>query len=264
MTMGGHRRLKDERGYTLVELLAATAAGLVVCAAALTIVVSSLSFADGDADRVDSDQLGNVAMEKIVQALNSSCVEGYGNSPIVGATGTSAALGSTGAPPSSADTLTFFSSLTDSPVVIPSEVSVSLSPTTGQLVMSTYPWVPTGSTGAYSATPTITANLISNAAPPGSTAATNSTTPVFTYFGYDTSTGTLSDPLLPSPSAGPLGATNASNVAEIGINFQAQPTDGNDSPGDSADLSDSVTLRLTAAANGATGSTGSTTPQPCS
>ena len=85
--MSWRERLSDERGYTLIELVMATAAGLVVCAAALAIVVSSLSFANGDSERIDSNQQGSVAMEKIVQALNSSCVVGYGISPIVGATG---------------------------------------------------------------------------------------------------------------------------------------------------------------------------------
>jgi type II secretory pathway pseudopilin PulG len=260
---------RDERGFTLVELLVATIAGLVVSAAALAIVVSSLSFASGDADRIDSNQQGGVAMERIVQALDSSCVAGYGISPIVGVTGTSAATGSTGAPPSSSNTLTFFSALTDSPIVTPNEVSVYFNSTTGSLMMATYG--PTGPSGYYPPTPSSTLTLIQNAAPPGSTATQNSTTPLFTYYGYDISAGTLTDQYTPSPLTAPLGATDAALTSEVGISFQAQPSDGNDSVGDSVDLSNSVVLRLTAVANGATGtyangvtgSTGSTTPQPC-
>ena len=96
--MSWRERLRDERGYTLIELIMATAAGLVVSAAALIIIVSAVQFSTSDGERTDADQQGSVAMEKIVQALNSSCVEGNGISPIVGTTGSSSALASTGAP----------------------------------------------------------------------------------------------------------------------------------------------------------------------
>ena len=269
--MSWRERLRDERGFSLIELLMATIAGLVVSGAALAIVVSSLTFAAGDADRLDSNQQGSVAMEKIVQALSSSCVAGYGDSPIVGATGTSSATGSTGAPPSSDNTLTFYSSLNDSPLLTPSEISVYFSPTSGSLLMATYPYVSTtgasgttGTTGYYAATPSSTFTLIPNAAPPQSTATQNSTTPIFTYYGYDPSAGTLSDQYSPTSLTAPLGATDAALTSEVGISFQSQPSDGNDAVGDSVDLYNSVVLRLTDVANGATGATGSTTPQPCS
>jgi Tfp pilus assembly protein PilW len=268
--MTWRERLRDERGYTLIELVMATAAGLVVCAAALAIVVSSLSFADGDSERTDSNQQGSVAMEKIVQALASSCVVGYGKSSLVGATGSSSATGSTGVAPSSGDTLTFFSSLSDSPIVNPSEISVYLSSPNGPLVMATYPeQISTGSSGAtsysYAATPATTFTLIPHAAPPGTTPTTVSTTPIFTYYGYNVATGALTQQNLPSPySTSPLGVSGASGTAEVAINFQSQPSDGNDNLGGAADLSDSVVLRLTAVANGATGTTGATTPLPCS
>jgi type II secretory pathway pseudopilin PulG len=268
--MSWRERLSDERGYTLIELVMATAAGLVVCAAALAIVVSSLSFANGDSERIDSNQQGSVAMEKIVQALNSSCVVGYGISPIVGATGASSATGSTAVAPSSGDTLTFFSSLSDSPNINPSEISVYLSSPGGPLVMATYPaQASTGASGAttysYAATPATSFTLIGHAAAPGTTPTQASTTPIFTYYGYNVAAGTLTQQISPSPySTSPLGASGASGTVEVGINFQSQPGDGNNQLGGSADLSDSVVLRLTAAANGTTGTTGATTPKPCS
>jgi Tfp pilus assembly protein PilW len=260
-------RLRCERGYTLIELVMATVAGLVVCAAALAVVISSLSFADNDADRVNADQQGSAAMERIVQVLNSSCVEGWGNSPIVGATGPSAATGSTGAPPSSGDTLTLFSSLADSPNINPSEISISLSSNGGPLLMATYPYVTStgasGTTGYYSPTPS-TYTLLTHAAEPGTTPTQGSTTPIFTYYGYDASSGTLIDQFSPSSLTSPLGAAYAARTAEVAVHLQSQPDDGSNHIGGSTDLSDSVVLRLTAVGNGSTGATGSTTPQPCS
>jgi prepilin-type N-terminal cleavage/methylation domain-containing protein len=80
-------RALDERGYTLIELLLATVAGLVVSAAALLIVVMSYSFASSQPERVDANQEGAIAMQTLVQTLSSSCVEGLGVSPVVGVTG---------------------------------------------------------------------------------------------------------------------------------------------------------------------------------
>jgi type II secretory pathway pseudopilin PulG len=254
------QRLRDERGFTLIELLAATLAGLVVCGAAVAIVISALHLSLNDGDRTDADQQGSVAMEKIVQALNSSCVVGVGVSPIVGASGSSGATGSTAAPPSSNNSLTFYSSLTDTPAITdPSEIVIYLSSTNGPLDMATYQYS-TGASG-YSATPSSVFDLIPHAAPVGSSGASGSTTPIFTYYGYDPSTGALTDQFSSSPK---LGATNAAATSEIGINLQAQPSDGNDPLHAAVDLSDEVVLRLTAVSNYPEGgSSGATGVSPC-
>jgi type II secretory pathway pseudopilin PulG len=252
-------RLSNERGYTLIELLMATIAGLIVCSAALAIVVSSLQFSINDSDRVDSDQEGSVAMEKIVQALNSSCVLGQGISSIVGSTGGTGLTGSTSAPPSSANSITFYSSLTDTPTISnPNEIVVYLSSYNGPLDMATYQYA----TGSYGATPSSIFELLPHAAPPGSTKAQGSTTPIFTYYGYGATTGTLTTQYSPSPySTSPLGVTD---IADVGINFQSQPSDGNDPANGGVDLSDAVALRLSAASNYPQGgSTGATVPTPC-
>jgi prepilin-type N-terminal cleavage/methylation domain-containing protein len=256
--MSWRERLRDERGYTLIELIMATSAGLIVAAAALTIIILATQLSQGDSERVDADQQGGAAMERIFQALNSSCVEGYGVSPIVGVTGTSATLGSTGAPPSSNDSITFFSSLTDSPTITPSEIVIYLSANNGPLMMSVYTY--NTSTNTYPATPSSTYTLLSYAAAPGSTPSQGSTAPVFSYYGYNTSSSTLSStPFAASPS---LGATNAADTAEVTVSLQAQPTDGTNPANGSVDLSNAVVLRLSPISNNvATGATGTS---PCS
>jgi hypothetical protein len=218
-----------------------------VCGAAVAIVISALHLSLNDGDRTDADQQGSVAMEKIVQALNSSCVVGVGVSPIVGVSGSSGATGSTAAPPSSNNSLTLYSSLTDTPAITdPSEIVIYLSSTNGPLDMATYQYS-TGASG-YSATPSSVFDLIPHAAPVGSSGASGSTTPIFTYYGYDPSTG----------------ATNAAATSEIGINLQAQPSDGNDPLHAAVDLSDEVVLRLTAVSNYPEGgSSGATGVSPC-
>jgi hypothetical protein len=260
-SVAGRDILLDERGYSLVELLAATVAGLLVSGAALAIIISALTFSINDGDRADADQQAGVAMERIVQALNSSCVVGVGVSPLVGVTASTAVTGSTAAPASSGNSLTFYSSLADSPTISePNEIVVYLSSANGPLDMATYQYNSTGPSG-YSATPASTDVLLAHADPPGSTGATGSTQPIFTYDGYDPTTGTLSDQYSSSPS---LGATNAARTAEVGIAFQSQPTDGNNPKGAAVDLSDQVVLRLSAVSDNPTLSTGVTGVSPCS
>jgi hypothetical protein len=113
--------------------------------------------------------------------------------------------------------------------------------------MDTYAY----SSGKYGTTPSV-ATLLPHAA------AATGTTGVFSYYGYNPSTGTLST----SPYATPLGATNAATTAEVAINLQAQPSDGNDPVNSSVDLSNSVVLRLSAVSN-ILPSSGPTTPAPC-
>ena len=67
-------RLRDERGFTLVEVMVALAIGLVVSTATLAIVIVSVHLGSNYTDRVDANQQGRLAMERITQALNSSCV----------------------------------------------------------------------------------------------------------------------------------------------------------------------------------------------
>jgi Tfp pilus assembly protein PilW len=256
---GAVDRVRDERGYTLIELLLATVAGLVVCGAALAIVISSLTFSINSGDRTDSDQQASVAMEQIVQALNSSCIVGVGVSPIVGVTSTTSVTGSTAAAASSNNSITFYSSQADTPTITnPTEYVLYLSAANGPLDMAAYQYS-TGSSG-YSAAPSSTLVLVPHAAPPGSTAKNASSTPIFTYFGYDPTSGALTDQYSSSPT---LGATNAAATSEVGINFQAQPSDGNDPAGAAADVSNTVVLRLSAVPDNPFASTGITGVSPC-
>lgn len=217
--------LRSERGMTLVELMVACVLGIVVSAATLAIVITSVHLSSNYNDRVDATQQGRIAMLKITQALNSSCVAA-GLAPILAASDNNDAW--------------FYSSLSDAATINPNEVEISL--TGGSLVMQTYAYV-SGSepSWVFSSTPT-SFTLVQHAQAIGST-------PVFQYYGYG-SGGALST--TPYTITSSLGSTSAAATAEVAINFQANPTDNWTALNRSASLSDAVVLRL-ASASGTTG-----------
>jgi len=224
--------LRSESGFTLIELLVATVIGIVVSAATMAIVIVSVHFSSNYTDRVDASQQGTIAMEKITQALNSSCVASS-LAPILST--------------SDANDVWFYILLGDSPTIQPNEVEISY--TGGSIVMNTYAYVsgtaPTSWT--FATTPT-TLVLVQNAAQVGST-------PIFQYYGYG-SNGVLST--TPYTLSTTLGATNAATTAEVAISFQANPSEDNwTALGRPASFSDAVVLRLSPASS-------STSNLPCS
>jgi prepilin-type N-terminal cleavage/methylation domain-containing protein len=246
--MGWRERLGDERGFTLIELLCATAAGLIVSAAVLAILVSSFQLSSGDADRVDANQQGRVAMERIVQALNSSCVAGQGVSPIVG-TGTTTGGGAA----SGADSVAFYSSLSDAATVDPNEIVVALSG--GALTMSTYNYLSGNAPNfTFATTPASTVTLIPHAALVSGTSA------VFSYYGYDPTTETLTDQY--DPGSGTLSSGQAADTSEVAIAFESQPSNADSTINTGVSLSDSVVLRLTPVSDNVA-SSDSSSPGPC-
>jgi prepilin-type N-terminal cleavage/methylation domain-containing protein len=218
--------LRNENGFTLIELMVALVIGIVVSTATLAIVITSVHFSSNYTDRVDANQQGTIAMEKIAQQLNSSCVASS-LPPILSA--------------SDASDVWFYSLLGDSPTIQPNEVEISY--TGGSLVMNTYTYVSgtAPSSWTFSSTPTKLV-LVQNAAQVGST-------PIFQYFGYGSS-GVLST--TPYTLSTTLGTTNAATTAEVTITFQANPSDNWTALGRPASFNDSVVLRLSPASSSAT------------
>ena len=235
------RRLREERGFTLIEMLIATLAGIIVTAAMGAIMIVTVHFSSNVNDRVDANQEGRVAMEKITQALNSSCVAA-GVTPIQAG--------------SDWNHLIFYSALADTPAINPNLLEVEL--TGGSLTMLTNDWVsgtgPTGSSG-WSFSPTV--NSTFTLLPYATNETVNSASvPVFQYYGYG-SNGALTTNLDPTDTT--LTAATAAQVAEVVITFESFPSYNWNATGRAADIADSVVLRLTPASDQSTA-----TNAPCS
>jgi prepilin-type N-terminal cleavage/methylation domain-containing protein len=267
------RRLQGERGFTLIEMLVALAAGIIVTTAMGAMVVTSVHFGSSTSDRIDANQQGRVAMEKITQALYSACVSSQA-APVIsnGATGpvgnpavsdgthlwfysaippSSAAAGSTG--PTG-------SIVGDGANINPYLVEIYLS--NGALLETAYPWA-SGTAPApantnpwsFNWTKPYSFTLLAHVAQ--SVNSVNQPQPIFQYFGYTSPVGTLSTtPYSVSPS---LGATDSSTTAEVSVSFRALPSDNWNANNRGSDLTDAVVLRLTPASSDANASNA-----PCS
>jgi len=260
------RRLSGERGFTLIELLVALAAGIVVATAMGAIVVTSIHFGSSTADRIDANQQGRVAMEKITQALYSACVSNQA-APVIsnGATGPvgnpAVSDGThmwlyTAIPPSSVTGSTGGTSgtgnVSDAATINPYLVEIYLA--NGALMETAYPWA-SGTAPAPANTNPWSFNwnapssftLLEHVAQTPDPTNNNQPTPIFKYYGYTSPLGTLSTAAYSTTPS--LGATNAGTTAEVTVSFRALPTDNWNALNRGSDLSDSVVLRLTPASS---------------
>jgi prepilin-type N-terminal cleavage/methylation domain-containing protein len=242
------RRLRGERGFTLIEMLVALIAGTIVSGAMAAIVIISVHFNSNLTDRVDANQQGRIAMEKIVQALNSACVAS--DVPPIYASGetTSVATSSDGTH------IFFVSALADSATINPNLIEIAL--TNGQLVMYTYPWL---SGTAPSATNTTPWTFSSTPTPAGGytllqNAAQTGTTPIFQYFGYPSGSTSGSGTISVNENSSNGTLASGAAVSEVVISFSALPTDNNSANNRATDLTDTVVLRLTPASSATTAS----------
>jgi type II secretory pathway pseudopilin PulG len=260
----GRTDLADEGGFSLIELLVAMAAGLVVVAVLFTIIDISLGQTTRVLSRVDVTQRSRTALARIENQLHSSCV-GNDATPIQGSPSS--------ATPSDGTHLTF---LTGSG----SEASVTP-------VQHTLAFTPNGTHGTLTdTTPSGTEIVLDNV--DQSVDSSGNPMPVFQYFKYEqpkdpsgmqyrdpsgkyyemlidgnnplpsgavtyngtSAAGTIlpADPL----PANPLDDSNAVFAAEVLIDFTLFPV-GSDTNQNLSDIgqpvSDAVVLRFTPAPN---------------
>jgi hypothetical protein len=250
------RTVLAQDGFTLVELVVAMAAAIVVLFGLTTIMVVAMHQTQRTFTVVDATRQARDAMANIENELHSACVDG--SAPIQ--------------PGSDADDLDFISYYGSAASPTPVWHQITFNPTAHTLFDTTYPVTAnssgTGGNWVQGSTATATTTLLSNvyAQTTGSV-----TTPVFQYFDYQADgtdaagdtyyivpdgtnlppggTGTPPDNPLTATLGTGLDQSDANNTVEVMINLLVGATSQNiNNPGlTSADdpVTDAISLRLT-------------------
>lgn len=212
----------DERGMTLVELLVATAAGIVVFGTITTALLVTMRDVHRVSSHVEANQRARLTLTKVINELHSGCVT-YLYAPVQeDSTGT---------------TLSFAHGEGSAPSVTPTKSKITLS-SNGTLTQSDYPVVG-GKPGEwiFSATASRTVQLMDRISPLASGG------PIFTYYGY-TNGAINSSPYSVVPTLG----ANAKNAVQVNIAFNAAPMEAQaGDTGAETTVQDSALLRLTPA-----------------
>lgn len=219
-------RVREERGFTLMEVLVAATVGFVVLAATLGLLESTVRLNTGVMAKTDAMQRGRLAMDTLTQQLRSQVCLDWNHSAILDG--------------STASQVTFYSDFSEDglkPVkrqIVFDDVKHEIrslrfdsTATVSPPPENSYPLSATGSTV-----------VLENAWPQRNEANT-ADVPYLQYFAYRTSSGVLKadEPLPP-----PLDKAEAARVARIDIAFLARPTGGKDSK-KAVNLSDLVMAR---------------------
>jgi len=211
--------LRNERGFSLVELMVVMAAGTIVMGALFTMLEVTLTQTSRTFTKVSATQSARTAFETIENEMHSACVAD-GTTPVQG-NGTA-----TGNQVSDANNLVFVSYY--GTVASPTPVEHKITYSNGTLVDNLYAVTGTDpSTWTMSSTPSQTITLLPNVAQSGTTA-------VFQYFAYepyvdssgntdmmlmDGSSTVPGTPSVPNPdpltTTTGLSASDASQTAEV-------------------------------------------------
>ncbi len=222
--------LDDESGMTLVELLVATAAGVVVMFGITLAVIVTTRETNRVASHVDANQRARLTMTRIINQLHSACVAPQIAPVQKDSTGT---------------LLSFLHQSGSAVALTPVLSKISLTGTT--LSQSDYP--ATGGAApnwTFAATPSSTTQLMTNVSPVTAGA------PIFTYYTY--SNGQISSsPITVSEATAP-------SIAQVNVAFETAPqkTAIRGDAGEATEIQNSALLRLTPPAYGS-----NTTNLPC-
>jgi prepilin-type N-terminal cleavage/methylation domain-containing protein len=187
--------IRDQKGMTLIELVVAMAAGMIVFAGLTTMVVASLHQSTRVTRRVHATQEARLAVHRIVTELHSSCVAAEVAPIQANSSGTS---------------LSYVYQTGSGATLTPVLHKVSLTGTT--LSVSTYPST-SGSTPewTFSETASSTSTLMTNVS------AVSASEPLFTYYKYVS--GLISSTPLPVP----LSTENAVRAVQVDVALKVTP-----------------------------------------
>jgi prepilin-type N-terminal cleavage/methylation domain-containing protein len=214
--------VRDERGFTLVELMVTIFIATIVFGAVLTMIEVSTRNQARVTARVDANQRARPVMTRLIDRLHSACVA-PGIAPVL--------AGST------SSSMSFLSKSGSAVSPTPDLYTVTLSGTT----LSESRYLATGGSApswTFSSTPTSTRQLIAGVGT-GAIGSPPAAVPLFRYYKFIG--GQVSTTPLPTP----LSATDASRTVQVDVAFSTNPAQNGSRDANAAvTLADSATLRL--------------------
>jgi hypothetical protein len=194
--------MRDEEGFTIVELLVSMLASLTVISAVVVMTTAALHNQDRVSRRVDANQRVRPVMTRIIQGLHSACVAPR-ITPIIGDGTTNGSTGSR---------ISFLSKSGSGVTLTPDLHVISLSGTT--LSEAVYPATSGSAPGpwAFSGTASSNQTLLTRVSAPASG--------MFQY--YDFVNGQVDT----APTPVPLSAADAAKAAIVKITIASSPSNG--------------------------------------
>lgn len=215
------RELDGESGITLIELMVAMAAGLIVMAAISVAMLTTIRETGRVTSHVEANQRSRLAMTRVVRELNSACFFPQVTPVVEKSTGTNLRF-------LRADGL-------EGETVAPTPVRTEIELSGGNLLQrDTKPSGGGGKTWTFPSAASSEEILLKSVSPVAETA------PIFSYYTYEN--GQIS----PTPLPTPLSAIDAARAVQVDISFSGSPEPPIQEDENAATaISNSVLLRLT-------------------
>jgi hypothetical protein len=223
-------RIRAEEGFTLVELLAAMAVGMIVLLGLFSVLDSAVPASGRVADRVDAEQRGRVGVEQMTRVLRAAtCVWNGGTS------GQPTFLSPFAA--ASESEVTFYADVGTAPAVQagttrPSRYQLRYDPATKRVTQTVWRGSGTPPSMTFDDPSPEISVLLTDAEP-------ISGRPVFTYQAYDAA-GTL-QPLTAAPS---VAAGDLPRIARVDLGLVARASRPSSYTGTSATYEDAASVRI--------------------
>jgi Tfp pilus assembly protein PilW len=213
--------IRDQRGTTLVELLVATTAGIVVLAGLSATVIVTVRESSRVTSHVHANQQARLAMTRVVDQLRSACFS-YEMAPVMKESNGTSLIFAQPTP-------------TTATKVAPTAMKTVISLSGTNLLQSNYAATTTAAPWSYSTTPSSTTTLMADVSPVSTGA------PIFRYYAY--SNGEASKAL-----GVPLTEATAAEAVQVNVAFKVAPQtplSAASDPNVGTPLQNSVLLRFT-------------------